>query len=405
MKTRRKTDTCLNCGTALQLEDNYCPHCGQENNNLKIPAVHLAYEAIESFVHVDAKMWNTLKATFTRPGKITVDYLNGKRAQYVPPVKFYVFVSFVFFLLVGWQSDDAVEKAYTNHKSSPKNALSFSIGELLGKPKHYGNADSSKINQIEIEFADSTNFAARIDSLQKASNSVLDCLLLEEDIDTTQVNREELRQSLAKLSLAVSQFDSLKQANGFTLYGKLRFDSTAEYDKFKQDLPLLTNTQLDSIIKAKGETPSWFSRQLIRKVGRFNADDPVNVKEIIHAIIKSISLTMFIMMPLTAILLLFIFYRKKYYYEHLIFSIHTHTVFFIVFSIILFVQHFISESVGVKCWSWALLLCLIYLILSLRKVYSQGWWRTIFKLLLMFIPYFIISLILTLVAAVYGFLA
>jgi len=168
MKTRRKTDTCLNCGTALQLEDNYCPHCGQENNNLKIPAVHLAYEAIESFVHVDAKMWNTLKATFTRPGKITVDYLNGKRAQYVPPVKFYVFVSFVFFLLVGWQSDDAVEKAYTNHKSSPKNALSFSIGELLGKPKHYGNADSSKINQIEIEFADSTNFAARIDSLQKA---------------------------------------------------------------------------------------------------------------------------------------------------------------------------------------------------------------------------------------------
>ena len=407
MKARRKTDTCLNCCNPLRPEDNYCPICGQENHNLKIPAAHLALEAIESFIHIDSKLWNTLKATFTKPGKITLDYLEGKRMQYVPPVKLYVFVSFIFFLLVGMQSDDAVEVAYAKHKQSLSinNSDSYSIGQLLGKPIHYDNTDASKINQIELEFLDTTSFTACMARLHQPSTKMLDSLLLDEDIDTTAENRKRLGLTLLSIPANAKFFDSLVKAKGFTLYGKLTFATKAEYNKFKEELPFLTNIQLDSAIKARGENPSWFNRQLIRKVGRFNSNDPEDVKQLIHAILKSISLTMFIMMPLTAILLLFIFYRKKYYYEHLIFSIHTHTVFFILFSLILCIQQFISESFGAKCWIWAFLISLIYLILSLKRVYKQSWRRTIFKLVLMSIPYFIVSLMLTLVAAIYGFLA
>ena len=80
------------------------------------------------------------------------------------------------------------------------------------------------------------------------------------------------------------------------------------------------------------------------------------------------------MMPVTALLLLLIFYRKKYYYEHLIFSIHIHTIFFShpEFSFLPF--RFLSAIVlGNMLWSWTFLICLIYLILSLKYNYKQRW--------------------------------
>ena len=407
MKTRRKSDTCLNCNTPLKQEDNFCPCCGQENHDHKVPVTHLVFEVIESFVHVDTKMWNTLKATFTKPGKITAEYLEGKRARYVPPVKFYIFVSFIFFLLVGMQSDDAVDMAYKNHaqKVITKELESYSIAKLQGKDVSYDNTDSSKIGQIDLSFSDTSSYVAEMARLHQASTKTLDSLLLDEEIDTTAKNREALRLALQKISGQAVVFDSIVRTKGFTKNSNLKFASKAEYEEFKKKLPLLTNDQLDSVIVAKGEKPGWLNRQLTRKMGRFNYEDPEDVKQLIHAVLKSISLTMFIMMPLTAILLLFIFYRKKYYYEHLIFSIHTHTVFFILFSLTLCIQQFISESFGEKCWGWVVLICLIYLIISLKRVYKQGWGRTIFKLILMCIPYFIVCFALALMATIYGFLA
>jgi hypothetical protein len=144
---------------------------------------------------------------------------------------------------------------------------------------------------------------------------------------------------------------------------------------------------------------------MVKKLGKFDKNNSDDMKMITHAIIKSISLTMFIMMPLTAILLLLIFYRRKYYYEHLIFSIHIHTIFFVIFSLILTIQIFINEEFGNKLWFWAILLCLIYLIASLKNNYKQTMGKTIWKFILISIPYFIVSFILTVLAVIYGFLA
>ena len=36
-KKRRKVEICRNCHTILSLENNFCPHCGQENHDLKVP--------------------------------------------------------------------------------------------------------------------------------------------------------------------------------------------------------------------------------------------------------------------------------------------------------------------------------------------------------------------------------
>jgi len=401
-KNRRKSDTCLNCKFSLRPEDNYCPNCGQENNTNKIPVRHLIFEVFEDFFHFDAKIWNTIKASFSKPGRITLDYLEGKRARYIPPVKFYVFVSFIFFLLLGKLSDHAID-ADRNSIVSINESEDITINELQGNKKIYHSKDSNDIRLIEFDYTSKDSLKKELKKLKESPDSVLMKLLEKEDIDTSIVTRQKLREALALIPSNAPALDSVKPK--YSIYGNVEFSTKEEYDKFKHDIHNYSDDQVDSLLKSKNENPNWFNRQMVKKMCKYDFKNSDDIKDITHAIIKSISFTMFIMMPLTAILLLLIFYRKKYYYEHLIFSIHIHTIFFIIFSVILTIQIFISDSFGSKLWGWAILACLIYLVSSLKNNYGQSWGKTIAKFLLMSIPYFIISLTLTLLAIVYGFLA
>ncbi|MGE0077222.1 MAG: DUF3667 domain-containing protein [Bacteroidales bacterium] len=407
-KKRIKSDICPNCNFALRPEDNYCPNCGQENNNRKLPVRYLLFEFFEDFFSFDTKLWNTIKASLSRPGKITSDYLNGKRARYVPPVKFYLFISFIFFLLLGKLSNNAIDSSSINGNifdDDDAPTMDISINELLGnKKKYYGTDRKTDVGIIEFEFTSKDSLLQTINKLQNASDSTLNKLLLNEDIDTSSVNRENLRSVLASIpTLHNALIDSLKPK--FSLYNNISFGTKEEYLKFKREILNYSDKQIDSVLVAKGEEASWLNRQILRKISIYDFNSKESIKLISQAILKSISLTMFIMMPLTAILLLLVFYRKKYYYEHLIFSIHIHTIFFIVFSLILFIEVFISENFGEKMWGWSFLLCMIYLIASLRNNYKQSWGKTIAKFILMSIPYGIIALILTIIAIAYGFLA
>ena len=402
-KIRRKSDTCLNCDNALRPEDNFCPNCGQENNSHKVPVKHLLLEVFVDFFHFDTKIWNTIKASVTRPGKITVDYLEGKRARYVPPVKFYVFVSFIFFLLLGKLSEEAIDKNQNFLKVQIDPSFSISINELQGNSKVYYSKDTTDVRMINFSFESKDSLKAKIQRLKNGTTAELNQLLLDEEIDTTNKNREQLQKALSLIPENSLALDSIKPDYG--IYGKVKFSTKEEYERFKQNIHHYTNLQVDSVLLAKGEKANWLNRQIVKRLGKFDMNNSDDMKMITHAMIKSISLTMFIMMPLTAILLLLIFYRRKYYYEHLIFSIHIHTIFFIIFSLILTIQIFINEKFGNKLWLWAFLLCLIYLITSLKNNYKQTLGKTISKFILISIPYFLVSFILTILAVIYGFLA
>lgn len=74
----QKSEICLNCNFPLRPEDNFCPNCGQENNVRNVPARYLIVELFEGFYSFDTKLWNTIKASIIKPGRITLDYLEGK---------------------------------------------------------------------------------------------------------------------------------------------------------------------------------------------------------------------------------------------------------------------------------------------------------------------------------------
>jgi len=88
---------CPNCDAAVNVEDKFCSHCGQSTHDLNIPLKHFLKDALEDLFHFEGKSIHTMKALLGAPGKLTLEFIHGKRARYVAPLRFYIFISVVFF--------------------------------------------------------------------------------------------------------------------------------------------------------------------------------------------------------------------------------------------------------------------------------------------------------------------
>lgn len=89
---------CPNCESP-NVQD-YCASCGQRSGTLHIPVRAIVSETLLSMFAFDSRVWQTLFILIRRPGLLTKHYLEGKRARYVAPLRLYLFISFVAFLLL-----------------------------------------------------------------------------------------------------------------------------------------------------------------------------------------------------------------------------------------------------------------------------------------------------------------
>ncbi len=96
LKERKEKD-CLNCGTGVQ--GKFCHVCGQENIEPKESAWHLVTHFFNDITHFDGKFFSTLKYLIIKPGFVSKEYMIGRRASYLNPVRMYVFTSAIFFLI------------------------------------------------------------------------------------------------------------------------------------------------------------------------------------------------------------------------------------------------------------------------------------------------------------------
>jgi hypothetical protein len=90
-------EVCLNCGTALG--GQYCGNCGQRAASRLISVWELLRDAFGDLLDIDSRLWRTLVPLLRRPGKLTRDYLEGRRARFMPPFRMYLVLSIVFFLV------------------------------------------------------------------------------------------------------------------------------------------------------------------------------------------------------------------------------------------------------------------------------------------------------------------
>jgi hypothetical protein len=99
---------CFNCGTRLL--GPWCYQCGQFGEDFHRKAHHLIFEACEGLFHADGRLWQTLPRLLVRPASLTRDYLAGKRAPQVPPLRVFL----VVLLLVFFAGERATGKDQSN---------------------------------------------------------------------------------------------------------------------------------------------------------------------------------------------------------------------------------------------------------------------------------------------------
>ena len=88
---------CPNCGA--QLSGNFCQGCGQAAH-LHVPSAReFLHEFIAHYVALEGKLWKSMALLIFRPGRLTRDYIEGKRVRYVEPLRLYLSFSIIFFAI------------------------------------------------------------------------------------------------------------------------------------------------------------------------------------------------------------------------------------------------------------------------------------------------------------------
>jgi hypothetical protein len=310
----RDNKTCLNCGASV--EERYCSSCGQENTEPKESFSHLLRHFFEDVTHYDSKFFITIKDLLFKPGFLTKEYLAGKRANYLHPIRLYVFISFLYFLL----------------------AFSF----------------SSTSHRAEEGLVEKTSYETR-----KHISDNVHAMILVARRDTVNGTIKEalLNRVLEKMQ---DKNDADQEHFNFIIVGGLDYKMLRTYDSLQKSLPPAAR---DHNIK------SWLYSRWFSTLSKYGKGSLSLLKEKTNHAIPKI---MFILLPIFALFLTVFYSRRAYFYtDHAIFSLHFHAAVFLLFlffTIVGLIFPILSRYLD----NIQLILPCIYLYVWLRRVYQQS---------------------------------
>lgn len=92
---------CRNCATPTT--GPFCAACGQDHEAAaRLTARVTFYDIVDGIVQVNAELVQAAVDLVLFPGRLTADFLAGRRVRHPPPAKLYLVVNFVFFVAVQW---------------------------------------------------------------------------------------------------------------------------------------------------------------------------------------------------------------------------------------------------------------------------------------------------------------
>jgi hypothetical protein len=92
----KTADRCLNCG--VDLHGPFCAACGQRAVPPDPTVKELAGDAWHELTGYDGRIAATIRGLL-HPGRLTIEYVRGHRAAYLPPVRVYLIASLVYFVV------------------------------------------------------------------------------------------------------------------------------------------------------------------------------------------------------------------------------------------------------------------------------------------------------------------
>ncbi len=381
-KLKFRGTECLNCGHPLELSDRYCPNCSQANSTKHLSLRDFFDELFEDMVRFDTRLVRTLQTMLWRPGRVSREFIEGRRKTYANPFRLLLSVAIIYFLMLGITGDyDRFDRYGSN--------TSGRIDMIPDLSLDFDSGDSSP-NEV-LANLDSTG---RV-NLDSTTLKVLDSLGFK-GLDSLMVKGLD--------SLTVKGLDSLKK-QGFE---KLNFKKTIKDSKEVTDSTILANPRafLDGI-KADGtigrtlEKANFFLtlidkdsvytyEEAIEKHGLPNrredqiafgiADsvDHLNRQpgSFLKEFLSTVPFAIFAFLPFFTIFLWLVYIRKKFNYtDNLVFSFYSQSLLFIL----LIISFLIDLIFGTTTIGLFILLFAIYLWLSMKRFYGQGWFKTTIK--------------------------
>jgi hypothetical protein len=111
---------CGNCGA--ELGGRFCHACGQKTAGVEVSLHQFFHDALHEFAHVDGKIVQTVRLLITKPGMLTKEFLNGRRARYISPLRVYLTCSLLFFGLVALTPNPRLSFFRVTYRPSPGDA-------------------------------------------------------------------------------------------------------------------------------------------------------------------------------------------------------------------------------------------------------------------------------------------
>ena len=344
--------SCLNCGTALK--GPFCYYCGQPDRNFLRFFPVLLRDLMEDLLDLDSRFMRTIKPLMFKPGRLTRDYMSGRRFRYAPPMRLYIFSSIVFFLLAALLSNDAITVNGTDTETGVVQLSEENLADLQTAKQALDELPPDVRNKVDID------------------------KIMEESVDTK------------------------PEKKIFSLDGIKINDEPWNRETNPVELKWLPNW-LNERINAEIEGSPKKAEQINK-----------NPNLIFDKVFDILPATMFILLPMVALIFKFWYlFAKRFYIEHLIFSLHNHSFMFVSLTLILLaelaetllIKHGYSTAAGGMSGliTVASMWIPIYMLISLRVVYAQSWGLTIGKFAVIGMSYVVLLALVTSGVAIASF--
>jgi hypothetical protein len=146
--TEARSSACLNCGAPLS--GAFCTGCGQRDIPPYPSVRELAMDAISEFSGWDGRLVSTLRALIRRPGMLTREFLEGRRARYISPLRVYLIASLVYFVLAASAPDVKLESGKTLFVGLRVGATSMEDKSPASRPERVGAAASAALEKEAV---------------------------------------------------------------------------------------------------------------------------------------------------------------------------------------------------------------------------------------------------------------
>lgn len=356
-RSRANSPQCLNCGSVLH--GPFCHYCGQPDRNFMRFFPALLREFMQEFIELDSRFARTMKPLLFKPGRLTRDYLLGRRYKYTPPLRLYLFSSIIFFVLAANISSEKIKVQLQQDAEKTAESASSEASERTRSDELFGILSAAQVPDAE---------------------RIVD--VYETHWDTAPDEASKPAFEAGQINLNGEPWDPVTNP----------FEMAWLPDSFNH----------------------WVNKEIATSpdTARRIAENP-NV--IVEKIFELLPGTMFVMLPIAALVLkIWYLFARRFYIEHLIFSLHLHSFVYVSLAMMLLFElsaQLVTEGgqnafgTGLQ-WAAELITLWIplYLLLALRCVYQQGWGMTVVKFVMAGGSYLAILGATTSIAAILGFL-